>query len=225
MKKGLKIAIGIATIGVVGVGGYFLFTKVIKPRMGGNKNTDGNNDTDLDTQNNNIQNSNVSSSKVPFKNTAEGNAFRGWVNDNYPSYAKSLFGDGLDRTGGFDNKYTRDAWGRYGNEYQKAIKNAKVSAEAKANRLKVGDYVLPTPSNAERTAYNGNPINNNVASLKYAIPKGIKYKIVKMGKDAQNGKSMSYIFSSADKGSGLFTSFPKGRGFQIYTSYLKKTTF
>ena len=36
---------------------------------------------------------------------------------DYPDYAKNLFGDGLGRTGSYDNKYMKDAWKNYGKEY------------------------------------------------------------------------------------------------------------
>jgi hypothetical protein len=51
----------------------------------------------------------------PFTSTTDGNAFRKWVNDTYPSYAKSI---NLDRTGGL-NSYLQKAWDKYGSEYQK----------------------------------------------------------------------------------------------------------
>jgi hypothetical protein len=54
---------------------------------------------------------------TPFKNEAEGNKFRAWVNDNYPKYAKEI---DLDRTGAFNNSYIRKAWLKYGTLYQKA---------------------------------------------------------------------------------------------------------
>ncbi|MEI7960715.1 MAG: hypothetical protein WCI04_00105 [archaeon] len=56
-----------------------------------------------------------SSYTFPFTSTTDGNAFRKWVNDTYPSYAKSI---NLDRTGGL-NSYLQKAWDKYGSEYQK----------------------------------------------------------------------------------------------------------
>lgn len=55
---------------------------------------------------------------TPFTNTEEGNAFRGWVNDNYPDYAKSIE---LDRTGNYDNSYIRKAFAKYGAQYQQSL--------------------------------------------------------------------------------------------------------
>ena len=55
---------------------------------------------------------------TPFTNNTEGNAFRGWVNDNYPTYAREI---DLDRTGAYDNTYIRKAYAKYGNEYQQSV--------------------------------------------------------------------------------------------------------
>lgn len=55
---------------------------------------------------------------TPFTNNTEGNAFRGWVNDNYPDYAREI---DLDRTGAYDNTYIRKAYAKYGAEYQQSV--------------------------------------------------------------------------------------------------------
>jgi hypothetical protein len=55
---------------------------------------------------------------VPFKNDMEGNAFRDWVNNKYPEWAKT---NQLDRVGkkgvGYNNSYIQKAWAKYGVEY------------------------------------------------------------------------------------------------------------
>ena len=56
-----------------------------------------------------------SSVKVPFKNTEEGNAFRKWVNDTHPNYAKEIK---LDREGSHNNSYITKAWNKYGKDYK-----------------------------------------------------------------------------------------------------------
>ena len=56
----------------------------------------------------------VGATPTPFKTDAEGNAFRGWVNDKYPDYARQI---DLDRTGARDNSYIRKAFAKYGAEY------------------------------------------------------------------------------------------------------------
>lgn len=55
---------------------------------------------------------------TPFTNNTEGNAFRAWVNDNHPSYAREI---DLDRTGAYDNSYIRKAFAKYGVEYQQSL--------------------------------------------------------------------------------------------------------
>ena len=52
----------------------------------------------------------------PFTTVAEGNAFRSWVNKNYPDYAKSIK---LDPTGSL-NSFVQNAWDKYGAEYTKS---------------------------------------------------------------------------------------------------------
>lgn len=56
-----------------------------------------------------------SSVKVPFKNTEEGNAFRQWVNNTHPDYAKEI---DLDKEGSYNNSYVAKAWNKYGKDYK-----------------------------------------------------------------------------------------------------------
>ena len=46
-------------------------------------------------------------SKIPFKNNTEGNEFRKWVNNTYPSVAKEIQ---LDKEGLYNNYYIQKAW-------------------------------------------------------------------------------------------------------------------
>jgi hypothetical protein len=48
------------------------------------------------------------------KNKEEGDAFRRYVNKNYPKYAKN---QNLDMSGDHDNSYVKRAWDRYGDEF------------------------------------------------------------------------------------------------------------
>ncbi len=64
---------------------------------------------------------------TPFTNTTEGNAFRGWVNDNYPAYAREI---DLDRTGQYDNSYIRKAYVKYGAVYQQSLSMGSGTATA-----------------------------------------------------------------------------------------------
>ena len=127
MNKGLKVAIGIATIGVVGVGAYFLYKRVIKPKLEKKKEEDkndkeANNSTKISEAQakakGNTGNTSAIASKgaTPFSNSTEGNKFRQWVNDTYPKYAEKI---DLDETGSYDNWHIRKAWAEYGNEYEK----------------------------------------------------------------------------------------------------------
>lgn len=75
--------------------------------FGGNKNNNNNNN-----QPNTL--ANVPDS-VPFTNKTQGNCFRNWVNDNYPTYAQNLMGDGLDRDGSYNNSYITQAYKDKGN--------------------------------------------------------------------------------------------------------------
>ena len=51
---------------------------------------------------------------TPFANKQQGDAFRVWVNDTYPSYAQSI---DLDRSGSFNNSFITKAYRKYGEEY------------------------------------------------------------------------------------------------------------
>ena len=221
MKKGVKIAIGVATVGVVGVGIYFLYKKVLKPKLDekkrGRQGLPPQTEAIEEQPNRVVKAPTRTSVKVPFKNETEGNAFRKWINGRYPSYAREI---DLDLKGSYNNSFITKAWKKYGDKYQESIKIAKQVADKKAKAIKVGDYVLVN-TREKQVAYEGNPNLRKVAYFKYSAPVGFKYRVVKMGKDATNGQSMSYIFNSADKKDG----FSNGRGFQIYTSKLKKTTF
>jgi hypothetical protein len=51
---------------------------------------------------------------VPFKNKAEGDAFRAWVNDRHPDYAKAI---DLDRKGSWFNSFITKAYDKFKEEY------------------------------------------------------------------------------------------------------------
>lgn len=63
-----------------------------------------------------VGSSSSNDSTSPFKDKIEGDKFRNWVNDKYPSYAKSI---SLDRSGSYNNEYIKKAYSKYGNEYMK----------------------------------------------------------------------------------------------------------
>ncbi len=122
MNKGLKIAIGVATIGFVGVGVYFLVKhlkkknqeKIDEKKQGSRGSVS---ETSVKSKAYNkrpVSTSSQSLGKTPFKNKAEGDKFRGWVNDNHSDYAKKI---DLDRSGSYDNAFIRKAWKQYGVDY------------------------------------------------------------------------------------------------------------
>ena len=91
--------------------------------------------------------------KTPFTNDAEGNAFRAWVNDNRPAWAKK---NKLDRSGKYDNSYVRKAWKLFGQEYMDAMANkafmerevddvAEAEAIAKAKVQEPAPMPAPSP--------------------------------------------------------------------------------
>jgi hypothetical protein len=53
---------------------------------------------------------------VPFRNRAEGNKFRAWVNDYHSEYAREI---DLDRSGSWFNSFITKAWKKLGKEYSK----------------------------------------------------------------------------------------------------------
>ena len=92
-KKILFFSIGFIAFGV---GGYFLYKRFSK---GGGLNL--------------FKKKGVGA--LPFTSAAEGNRFRGWINDNYPNYAAQI---DLDRTGSHNNSYIQQAWQKYGAQYK-----------------------------------------------------------------------------------------------------------
>jgi hypothetical protein len=111
MNKGLKIAIGIATIGVIGTATYFIIKKIKENRDA----KDGNENPPIEPPANVVGDEN-SNAKTPFKNKAQSDLFRQFVNRFYPSYAQEI---DLDLTGDSDNTFMRKAWGKYGETYKK----------------------------------------------------------------------------------------------------------
>lgn len=116
-NKGLLVGIGTAlALGAVGLGVYFGLVKKDKkeeePESGG-----GDIVPDLPS----LPSSNTSS---PFRNEQEGNAFRLWMSINYPNYRYN--GNKLDVTGSHNNAIIRDAYSKYGAEYE-ASKSIKLN--------------------------------------------------------------------------------------------------
>lgn len=70
----------------------------------------------------------------PFKTNDEGNAFRLWVNQNYPEYAKKIK---LGKTGSFTNSYIQKAYKKFGKEYLKLI----TPPQPKVDVVSVGNQI------------------------------------------------------------------------------------
>jgi hypothetical protein len=104
---------------------------------------------------------------IPFKNRAEGNAFRAWVNDNRPAWAKK---EKLDRTGNYNNKYVVKAWKAFGQEYMDAMANKAfmerdiddiAEAEAVAKAKAQEPAPMPAPSPELPTPFEENPFTDS----------------------------------------------------------------
>ena len=108
---------------------------------------------------------------LPFKNKEEGDMFRNWVNDNYPDYAKTLFGDGLGRTGSYNNSYMRAAWNHEGEDGLKSeIYTKKVLSKGGDKSFSLGDWSMPNIGDTLKDWYNG--IITGVKSWSFEPTKG-----------------------------------------------------
>lgn len=133
MNKALKIAIGIATIGVVGTASYFIYQAIKKRNEGSGDEQDS---SIIDPPSVVVGGNENSTAKTPFTNKAQGNLFREWVNKFYPSYAKEI---DLSVSGDYDNDWMRKAWGKYGETYKKGSPNfLKVKGDAIPAKLLEG---------------------------------------------------------------------------------------
>jgi hypothetical protein len=122
MNKYLKIALIIGAIGVAGFVGFKIYKAIKKAKLGDENNDDTTNDsvtTTIPTEQGRSGSSSQSSDsgdKTPFKNKAEGDAFRRAVNKYKPDYAKEIQ---LSLSGDYDNSYIRKAWKDYGKLYNR----------------------------------------------------------------------------------------------------------
>lgn len=189
---------GVSLLGL-GVGAYIFF----KDRK--EKNAQAGSETDALPSPSNAPSSSSSSSgsssnNTPFKNRTEGNAFRAWVNDNYPDYARSIV---LDRTGSYNNPTIQKAWKQYGSAYtsrsttpQSTASNTTRTLESIANDLRDGglvkDVVIESANNRVRAfAYDGFGLgSNNIYVNLY--PNGTLYF-----EDGNNSRKKSGTFSGA----------------------------
>jgi hypothetical protein len=115
----------------------------------------------------------------PFKTTEEGNRFRGWVNDNYPSIAKEL---DLDRSGQL-NSYLQKAWDRLG-----ALYNLSSVAKNLGVNVSQGGVTVMFNSGRNKASFYNNGRFVVVTSENKIIVKGT-YKNGGMQLIADNGKT------------------------------------
>jgi hypothetical protein len=113
MNKGGKIGLVVVLFVLLGVGGYYGYKMLYKPKE--------EEDEDIviipptNSGDGSGSGSGATNYTFPFKTTDEGNTFRAWINTKYPAYAKEIK---LDPTGSL-NKYVETAWLKYGTEYTK----------------------------------------------------------------------------------------------------------
>jgi hypothetical protein len=128
MTKGTKIILAISGVLAIGAG-IFIYTSSKKKKeeeeariaaealakAQAGKDSNGGGSAGKDSKGGGSKDGGSSSVSTGFKNKAEGDAFRGWVNNKYPVYAKSIV---LSKTGDYDNSYIRKAYAKYGAEYK-----------------------------------------------------------------------------------------------------------
>jgi len=133
ISKGLKIGLSVAAVGITGTIVYMLIKKFMKGKKLEEKEELSIVSVDTPTASSPTP---ISSGSIPFTSKVEGNAFRGWINDTYPSYASEI---NLDRTGSYNNSYINKAWTKYGNVYQVSggVIAANLQTEGKVNTASV----------------------------------------------------------------------------------------
>jgi hypothetical protein len=192
---------GVSLLGL-GVGAYIFF----KDRKDKRDQSSSESDTPSPSPSPSSDSSSSSSSlpDTPFKNQAEGDAFRAWLNDNYSDYARSI---DLSRKGVLPNAYNnptiKKGWKQYGSAYtnrsttpQSTTSNPTRTLESIANSLRDGglvqDVVVEAANNRVRGfAYDGFGLgSNNIYVNLY--PNGTLYF-----EDGNNSRKKSGTFSGA----------------------------
>lgn len=137
MKESKKIIIVVSILIVIG--GGLLFGNYLKNKGGNEEVNDGENDSVSSGSVNSVK------SKVPFKNKAEGDAFRSWVNDVFPGYALSIL---LDRSGSYNNSFISKAWQKHGAYYTEQKNNPLKFVSSFTGNSKIVDGKITLPINA-----------------------------------------------------------------------------
>ena len=186
---------GVSLLGL-GVGAYIFFKDKKEKKAQAEAETNAANATP--NVGGSTASSGSSSSNTPFKNESEGNAFRGWVNDNYPDYAKSIK---LDRTGKFNNPTIKKAWKQYGSAYtnrsaSSPMQTATNPLQSIADSLNDGglvkDVQIDSANNRVRAfAYDGFGFGSNNIYVNF-YPNGTLYF-----EDGNDSRKKSGTFSGA----------------------------
>ena len=139
-KKLLWIGIGSAVL----VGGGFLwwYLSSKSAKDAGTGETDKDKDKDTGGELPPPTPTGESLPATPFKNKVEGNAFRVWMKDKYPTFSDK--GEKLDLDGKYDNNTIRKAYQLYGVEYAKTTAD-KIPTPTYVNGSKV--FINPKQSN------------------------------------------------------------------------------
>jgi len=132
MKNKTLLWVGIASAVLIG-GGVFWWWRTTNPKTDDTKN-DTKDDTKIDDTkkeegkpaDTTPKNTSASYPATPFKDKAQGNAFRAWMMKNHNDWR--LNGDILDSSGDYDGTTIRKAYQDYGAEYAK--KTAPVSSKS-----------------------------------------------------------------------------------------------
>jgi hypothetical protein len=149
--------------------------------------------------------STTSSSSVPntpFKNNTEGNAFREWVNKNYPDYAKEIdLSMNVSSSNGYNNTTIRKAYAKYGSEYSKGTQTPTTTQVTGADGFsKVKSQMLDT------NIWGNNIKLDTSTQIKfiYALDvAGLKDAYIAFNKNGEF--SVSFMFGSITKGNWSYS--------------------
>lgn len=200
MNKKWWIIGGLIVVGA-GIGAYFLFRKPKDENKDENKDEKKDEEKDSSGRSTSSGGSTTSSSikckgnfpSTPFSSNTEGNAFRLWVNANFPAYAKEI---ALDKTGEFNNCFIKKAYDKYGKAYSFALVPTYVGAGAKLSSDKAF-YTLDLDSKSVYVRF----FNNG----RYFINKSSDKKEVQRGSYKLGGRIMKSDSGKSASGSNIFT--------------------
>jgi hypothetical protein len=74
----------------------------------------------------------------PLKDKSEGTAFRKWIRETHPEYAKDFKGEGIDATG--SNSFIKDAYSEYGEEYARDVLKIEGTTTKTVNPILIQNF-------------------------------------------------------------------------------------